>query len=91
MKQRMLVDVHFETLNFHPRIVITRHVCERLVERKIDIANFILLLKSIAKQLCERIYECVYRGAGTIVVGYGVKIPLSFQQESMKLFVRTVY
>lgn len=93
MKQNTLVDVYLNALNFNDRIVVTRHAAERIIERNIDISTFILLLKrDIAPNLCVRIYECITRnGYGTQVSGYGIKIPISFNDENLKLFIRTVF
>lgn len=93
MKTKTLHDVYFNALNFNERVVVTRHAVERIIERKIDVETFILLLKrDIVNHMCERIYECITRnGSGTQITGYGIKVPVSFNEDSMKLFIRTVF
>lgn len=93
---RDLQSVIYESVsNRMPRgVKLTRHVCDRLVERKLDLHNFVLLLnRDVKPRVCELIYEAKVRHINKVQVkGYGIAISfILVEREYPELVVSTAY
>lgn len=93
-----LPGVYFKTLNFHKHVVISKHVCDRIIERNVPIEDFVKDLKTkVIGKLCELIYEYTIKSSlydnfgGIKVQCNGFTMIVRFMPETMKLTVCTVY
>lgn len=93
-----LADVYFKALNFHKHVAISKHVCNRIIERNVPIETFVNDLKTkVISKMCEVIYDhtigtSAYDNYGGVKVRCnGFTMIIRFMPETMKLTVCTVY
>jgi hypothetical protein len=89
---KTLVDVYREAVNKHPRVIVTQHAIERMMERKIDFKEFYGAIREITKNICLIIYETELLNNYTFRFKYNkLKVPVKFDKNRMVLLITTVY
>jgi hypothetical protein len=87
-----LADVYQKALNIHPRVNVTRHAAERLIERKIDLEQFVNVLEIVENKICVILFETELQGVNTYMVRHkGLRVPVRVIKESLSLVITTVY
>jgi hypothetical protein len=86
-----LAAVYRKSLNFNPRIVVTKHCVDRLIDRKVDVEKFVHTLKDIGKDMEYAIKRYNATGKDVIFKYDGVVVPVVFRADENKLYVCTVF